>query len=50
MLLFLKSICDWLFFDLFSSDFEYRYSPIEMFESKKGPALHPVSFGLQLHL
>lgn len=31
VLLFLKSICDWLFFDFFSSDFEYRYSPIEMF-------------------
>lgn len=28
----------------------FKYSPIEMFESKKGPALHPVSFGLQLHL
>ena len=27
-----------------------KYSPIEMFENNKGPALHPVSFGLQIHL
>jgi len=26
-----------------------KYSPIEMFESGKGPKLHPVSIGLQLH-
>lgn len=28
----------------------FKYSPIEMFESNKGPALNPISFGLQLHL
>lgn len=27
----------------------FKYSPIEMFESNKGPAFNPISFGLQLH-
>lgn len=28
----------------------FKYSPIEMFDSNKGPALNPISFGLHLHL
>ncbi|MDR2969518.1 MAG: PorT family protein [Tannerellaceae bacterium] len=27
-----------------------KYSPFEMFESNKGPAIHPVSLGIHLHL
>lgn len=28
----------------------FKYSPVGMFEKDKGPSLHPVSFGLQLHI
>lgn len=27
-----------------------KYSPIDLFENGKGPKVHPVSIGLQLHL
>ncbi|MDH6343056.1 hypothetical protein M2480_001404 [Parabacteroides sp. PFB2-12] len=27
-----------------------KYSPMELFENKKGPALHPVSAGIQFHI
>lgn len=27
-----------------------KYSPFEMFENNKGPAIHPVSLGIQLHI
>lgn len=28
----------------------FKYSPIELFENNKGPEVHPVSFGLHLHI
>lgn len=28
----------------------FKYSPIELFEKDKGPVIHPISFGLQIHI
>lgn len=28
----------------------FKYSPVEIFDSNKGPALNPISFGLHLHM